>query len=245
MIFGEYISHRGLHNINEGIPENSLKAFERSCEKNLAIELDVHMTKDGKLVVVHDNNLRRLCGEDVCVSDLYSYELNEYSILGTDEKIPYLSQVLRLVNGRVPIMIELKGDWNLFDLVIRVCHLLKKYKGDYAIASFNPIALLWFRIFEPRVNRIQLVTRFKGKHPVKYLIRRLCAFPFVWKYITKADFLACDLRSISEEDVLLTLANNVELIVWTAKNEELVKTALDFANTVIFENLPEDYKFDD
>ncbi|MGN1113650.1 MAG: glycerophosphodiester phosphodiesterase family protein [Oscillospiraceae bacterium] len=245
MIFGEYISHRGLHNIQKGVPENSLKAFELSCEKNLAIELDVRMTKDGKLVVVHDGNLKRLCGVDVNVSDIYADEITEYSILGTSEKIPLLSQVLKLVNGRVPLMIELKGSWDLFDMERRVCHLLKKYKGDYAVASFNPATLLWFRIFEPRINRIQLVSRFKCKCLCKTLLNKLCAYPFVWKYVTKADFVACDLRSINEEDVLLTLANNVDLISWTASNKELAKTALDFSNSVIFENLPDDFKFDE
>ncbi len=102
-----HFAHRGLH--GDGIPENSLAAFRRACEAGYGIELDVHLTADEKLVVFHDDTLTRMCGTDGTPEEKTLAELQELSLAGTDERIPSFDEVLALVSGRVPLIVELKG----------------------------------------------------------------------------------------------------------------------------------------
>ena len=245
MNFGKYIAHRGLHNISEGIPENSLTAFENACQKNLAIELDVRLTKDGKVVVFHDKNLKRMCGVDAKVSDFTYEQLSVFKLKDTDEKIPLFSQALKLVQGRVPLLIEIKAEQGLFDLEKRTYNLLKKYKGDYAVQSFSPISMLWFRIFAPNIKRGQLISTYKEKGWLEYIGRLISARPLVWRLISKPEFVACDLRSVSLEKAFQALDCNADFITWTANSDELMATARQFSKSVIFENLSYDFDFSD
>ena len=100
--------HRGFFD-NENIPENSLSAFRKSAEKELAVELDVRPTKDGKIVVFHDGNLKRMCGVDKSVSEMTFEELSELRLFGTEEKIPLFTEVMEACAG-VPIYCEIKTD---------------------------------------------------------------------------------------------------------------------------------------
>ena len=88
-------AHRGLHDAAAGVPENSLAAFRKAVENGYGMELDVHLTRDGKLAVIHDSNLERVCGAEGRVEDLTWEELQNFRLLGTEEKIPSLSQVAR------------------------------------------------------------------------------------------------------------------------------------------------------
>ena len=105
---GLLFAHRGLWSGRERIPENSLPAFRRAVAAGYAIELDVQLTKDGQAVIFHDNTLHRMCGVQGNVHDYTFLELQQFSLDNTKEKIPLLSQVLQLVNGQVPLLIELK-----------------------------------------------------------------------------------------------------------------------------------------
>ena len=102
------IAHRGLHN-NDTIPENSLKAFQKCIDKNIPIELDVRVTKDKQIVVFHDDKLSRMTEIDGYVNNIDYADLLSARLLKTNEKIPLFSEVLELVNGKVPILIEVKN----------------------------------------------------------------------------------------------------------------------------------------
>lgn len=102
------IAHRGYYNNKKGIPENSVLAFKKAIDNNYLIELDVRLTKDQKLVVFHDDNLKRVCGVNKRVKDLTYKELLKYNLFDTTLKVPLFSDVIKLVNGRVPILIETK-----------------------------------------------------------------------------------------------------------------------------------------
>ena len=101
-------AHRGYHDIAHRIPENSMTAFHAAIQHGYGIELDLHLTRDGQLIVFHDDTLERLCGRPGRVEDLTYDELKSLCLLGTDERIPLFSEVLAAVNGRVPLLIELK-----------------------------------------------------------------------------------------------------------------------------------------
>ena len=175
MDFGKYIAHRGLH--SDLVPENSLTAFRLAVEKCLSIELDVRLTKDCRIVVFHDNDLMRMCGIEGKVFD-YTYEqLSAFKLKNSDEKIPLLSEVLKTVDGKVPLLIELKGGALFGELESRLDHMMKKYKGEFAVQSFNPFSVMWFRFHSPKVTTIAVqnianaTSRIiNASIPAKYLI---------------------------------------------------------------------------
>ena len=245
MDFGKYIAHRGLHDIKKGIPENSMKAFEEAIKKGVAIELDVRLSKDGRVVVFHDKTLKRMCGVDTPVFDFTYEQLSAFRLKDTDEKIPLLSQVLKLVNGRVPVVVELKESVGVFDLEKRTYYLLKGYKGKYAVMSFNPISLWFFRVFAPDITRGQLISRFKNKKVRKYIERIICASPLVWKLISKPEFIACDLRCVSIETAFQAVDIGADFLTWTANSKELIESAKQFSKSVIFEGLEDDFDLTD
>ena len=143
-IFCDY-AHRGLHSVRKGqareatkIPENSLAAFELAVRANYGIELDVRLTRDKKVVVFHDENLLHMCGVDKKVSELTLSELKTLRLADTDQTIPTFEEVLRLVDGKVPLLVEVKSDTvKNASLCIRTAKLLDFYSGPFAIQSFN------------------------------------------------------------------------------------------------------------
>lgn len=180
--FGANIAHRGLHRADRSVPENSLAAFRDAAENGYAIELDVHLTADDRVVVFHDDSLRRVCGVEQDVEALTWRELRDLRLDGTGEHIPTLSDVLAEVRGRVPIVVELKTSPRRRELCERTWELLRAYNGDYCIESFDPRIVRWWRINAPGVLRGQLsCTREQfgeSATPVQafFLSRLLCNF---------------------------------------------------------------------
>lgn len=180
--FGANIAHRGLHRADRSVPENSLAAFRDAAENGYAIELDVHLTADDRVVVFHDDSLRRVCGVEQDVEALTWRELRDLRLDGTGEHIPMLSDVLAEIRGRVPIVVELKTSPRRRELCERTWELLRAYNGDYCIESFDPRIVRWWRLNAPGVLRGQLsCTREQfgeSATPVQafFLSRLLCNF---------------------------------------------------------------------
>ena len=136
-------AHRGLHGdlTGEGYAaENSLTAFERACRLGFGIELDVQLTRDGELVVFHDNTVDRVTGATGKVKDMTFAELRALKLSGTDDVIPTLEEVLRVVGGRVPLLVEMKEtnfDHSISEATAKV---LKCYEGPFIVESFSPLA---------------------------------------------------------------------------------------------------------
>lgn len=150
-------AHRGLHDKEKGIPENSLAAFKRAVDHGYGMELDLHLSKDGKVFVMHDDSLLRTCGVDKQLSELDSSELFAYRLEDTEEKIPMFSEVLDLVEGKTPLLIEVKPSGkNNSALCEAIMDLLSGYHGAYMIESFDPRVLIWFRKNAPNIIRGQL-----------------------------------------------------------------------------------------
>ncbi len=128
------IAHRGIHD-NINIIENTIEAFEKAIKKNLPIELDVNITKDKKIVVFHDNSLRRLAHLNKRINNCTYTELKKVRL--KNSKIPLLEEVLKLVNGKVELYIEIKNSKNYKETCELVKKILNNYKGKYYIQSFN------------------------------------------------------------------------------------------------------------
>ena len=133
------IAHRGFFDNKKGIPENSMLAFQRAIDNDYTIELDVHILKDGKVIVFHDDNLKRMTGEDKLIKDCDYEEIEKLRLLGTNQKIPLFEEVLSLVDGKVALLIELKYDVKVGRLEKELIKILKNYKGKYAVQSFSPL----------------------------------------------------------------------------------------------------------
>ena len=155
---GRNYAHRGLHNIEKSVPENSLPAFADAALMGYGIELDVHITQDGQLLVFHDDNTKRICGVDYILEKVTWEELSKLKLCGTDYRIPLLSEVLGVVGTQCPVIIELKRGGRNRELCEKTYAMMKEYGGIYCVESFDPRIVHWFRRNAPEVLRGQLAS---------------------------------------------------------------------------------------
>ena len=146
--------HRGKH--NSEIRENTMKAMEGAIRDKLGVELDVRLTKDNFVVVAHDDSLQRIYGVDLKISELTYEEVCNY----TNKEIPLFSDVLKEIDGKIGVMVEVKP-MNIRKLVEQVYSVLKDYKGEYVVVSFNPYVLKLFRKLDKSIIRGQLSYSYK------------------------------------------------------------------------------------
>lgn len=154
--WGVNFAHRGLHTRDKSIPENSLPAFERASRAGYGMELDVQLSKDGQVVVFHDDTLDRVCGVHARVDEKTWAELQELRLCGTEYGIPLFSEVLKTVRGRGPLIVELKSGRRNRELCEKTYALLQDYRGEACIESFNPLIVAWFRFHARDLLRGQL-----------------------------------------------------------------------------------------
>ena len=236
---GVRYAHRGLHDPALGIPENSMAAFRRAVEHGFGAELDVHLMVDGGLAVVHDSSLKRVCGADVCIEDLTAADLARYPLMGTQETIPLLSQVLELFQGKTPLVIELKVErGNAAALTDGVMAALEGWTGAYCLESFHPAALLRLKEKYPQVLRGQLSQNFLKPEeanglslPVRFALTNLLTTAF-----TRPDFIAYGWKDRGNASLRLMKAlYGVHEVSWTVRDRETMD-ALDRAGAAsIFE----------
>lgn len=211
------ISHRGLW--NKEIPENSIGAFERSVEKNLPIEFDVHMLKDGTLVVFHDDNLKRMTGFDKNIKDCLLEEVKSLKLLNSEFTIPTLEEVLTLIDGKVLIDIEIKTDVSSFKICSELTRILDNYKGDFLVKSFNPLFVTWFRFFRPNFKRGILVSSLKKVKKNKF-IKFLC-FKMYLNFLCKPHFIAFDSRDLPNKKIDKYHNKGIPILLWTIRDEKI------------------------
>ena len=143
--YGANFAHRGLHSRDKSVPENSLEAFRLAAEAGYGVELDVQLSKDGQVVVFHDNDLERVCGVEDRVDEWTYEELQTLRLVGTEQRIPLLSEVLQVIRGRGPLIVELKSGRRNRELCEKTYALLENYRGEVCVESFDPTIVAWFR----------------------------------------------------------------------------------------------------
>lgn len=232
------IAHRGMYNIKKGIPENSLKAFEKAIKNNYIIELDLHILKDKSVIVFHDDNLKRMTGINKNIKDVTYDEIKNLKLQNTDNHIPLLKEVLNLVNGKVPIIIELKYDVRCGALEDKAMEILKKYKGKYVVKSFNPFSVYWLRKKYPKVIRGQLACGFENDKI--NIIKKFLLKNMIFNSITKPDFVSYDINSLPNKKVEKYRKDNL-VLGWTIKNKSDLEKAKKYCDNFICENLDEIY----
>jgi glycerophosphoryl diester phosphodiesterase len=226
-------AHRGLH--GNGVPENSLLAFEEAVKKGFGIELDVQLSADGVVMVFHDYTLIRMTGKEEKLKNLTAAELQALSLAGTEQTIPTFREVLELVDGKVPLLVELKGEDLNSALCPKVAELLQSYQGPYCVESFNPLLVKNIKKYLPHVYCGQLYTnvcRDKKKYSPLNLILSAMAFNF----LARPDFIAYNLKDRKAFPVLVaTKLYKAPRFVWTVRTEEDLETAHRLGEHPIFE----------
>lgn len=229
-------AHRGLHDQESGVPENSEKAFSLAALCGFGMEFDLQLTQDNYVVVHHDHSLKRTCGEDRLISQLTLGELKQYRLFGTEERVPLFSDVLRLVDGKTPLIIELKGYNDPEELCPRVMEELKEYRGLYCIESFDPRIVRWFRENRPDVVRGQLMERLEKGAGGLTAFQAFCGRNLLTNYYTRPQFEAYDFHN--REAPSLALARrlfSLQEVSWTLRREEDYQKAKALGNLCIFE----------
>lgn len=229
------IAHRGFFD-NKRIPENSIPAFRKAIRNNYSIELDVHLTKDLKVVVFHDFNLKRMCNVNKKIEDCTYNELLKYNLLNTNYKIPLLNEVLELINGKVPLLIETKVD-NPGKLEEEMTKLLDNYNGKFAIQSFNPFSLYWFKKHRKEYIRGILSGDFKHMKSMSN-IRKTILRSLIFDIILKVDFISFDIRALPNKRIE-NKRKYKTVLGWVIKDEEQYKFSKQYCDNLICENMNE------
>lgn len=232
-----FYAHRGLFDNESDAPENSLAAFGKAVDAGYGMEMDVQLTKDDKLVVFHDATLKRMCGVDGNVWDYTLEELQGFRLKNSEEKIPAFSEVLKLVDGKVPLIIEYKMDRPLTKVCELGNELLREYKGVYCIESFHPFALMWYRKHRPDVMRGQLSGNLakEAKSPKQKKIYTLVTY-LLTNVLTRPDFIAYDHRYVNNISRRVCRKLGVLSVTYTIKSEQRYEEVKNKFDLFIFDS---------
>lgn len=237
---GVEFAHRGLH--GDDVPENSPEAFRRAVDAGYGIELDVHITADGKLVVFHDNDTSRMCGEKLLIEKSRYDELSPLRLAGTDEHIPLFSEVLDIVDGKVPLLVEIKTVSTETAPCLPVSETMKEYHGQWCMESFNPFAVRWFSRNRPDICRGQLSSKIPViGHGLGGRISGFLLSNLLTNFLARPDFIAYALNYRNNPS--LTLCRKLlsaPVAVWTPRGDRERKLASDLGwySAFIFEKNP-------
>ena len=231
-LVNKYIAHRGFH--DETAPENSLKAFKNAIEHDYSIELDVHPLEDGTPIVFHDETLKRLTGEDGYITKVKNVEeLKKFNLLNTKEKIPTLQEALDLINGQTPVFIEIK-DQNINSTFEKnIYEVVKNYKGEFAVMSFNPYSLKWFKQNAPEIIRGQLSCLFKNEKLSffkKFALKRM----FLNKTVSQPQFIAYKYDEVPNK--YIKKYKDLPLLVWCVPSQQEYMKVAKHCDNIFFEN---------
>ena len=221
------IAHRGVHN-NKEVVENSILAFKLAVEKDYAIEFDISITKDNKLVIFHDDNLKRICGVDKSINDITYEELKNLKLLNTDEHIPTFKELLKIVNGKVFLDIEIKTTKKRKKVVELVLKELENYKGNLSLKSFDPMII---RILKRKTRKYKIGLLVCNKNEKKI-------FDFFTNiglvYLVKHDFLSIDSKMLT--DKFYNKHKNKPMQVWRVSYKDREKYS-KYNVTFIYDDL--------
>ncbi|MGO1052566.1 glycerophosphodiester phosphodiesterase family protein [Crossiella sp. CA198] len=226
------IAHRGLYDLATGIPENSLPAFEAALRQGFPCELDVRFSADDHLVVSHDADLPRLTGVPGPVRAKTAAQLAALRLNGTDHGIPRLTEVLDLVDGRVPLLIETKHAHPLDDRGIEAALLrqLRGYRGEVAVHSFDPVAVFRLRRLGVRVPLGQISGLLPSADPVSRFLGR----SLLGNFVTRPDFLSLELAALPSRAATYWRDRGRPLLAWPVGSAAQARRAQQLADNIIF-----------
>ncbi|MDR0519298.1 MAG: glycerophosphodiester phosphodiesterase [Clostridiales Family XIII bacterium] len=228
------IAHRGLH--DSSVPENSMAAFAAAVAEGFSIEIDVQLTRDKQVVIFHDDMLTRMTGVDKRLTRMDFDELRKLRLAGTEHAIPTLREFLDFVDGRVPILVEVKRNRGSRGIERIVCKMLREYDGQFAVQSFHPLAVRKVRKTYPDIFCGLLSSKFSDMKLMflkKEGIRNARLF-----FIAKPDFISFEINSFPNRRVAKFREQlGLPVLAWTVRTMEEIERAGEYCDNIIFENI--------
>lgn len=206
------IAHRGAFD-NVSIPENSIKAFSEAIKLNLAVEYDVQLTKDNVLIVFHDDNLYRMTGVDKKIEDVTFDEISKLTLLNTKEHIPTLKEVLKLIDDKVFMDIEIKNTKKYKVLCDFLINELKNY-NNYSLKSFNPKIVRYLKNNYKDINIGYLI----GDYYDKGIFNLILPTKSIIKY-SKCNFISIS-KKLLKKNKFIKLSKKYPTQIWTIKDKQ-------------------------
>ncbi len=240
-----YIAHRGLYDNSSEAPENSVLAFRRAVQAGYGIELDVQLTLDHRMVVFHDYTLKRMCGVQKRLALCTYQELGEYRLKDSDQRIPLFTDVLAEINGRAPVIVEIKAEENCEETTRAAAEILSGYEGVYCVESFHPKSVAWYRKHAPQVARGQLASDFMQDGTERPVPVRWALSNLLFNGYAKPDFIAYN--HIYQDQFSYRLCRRLFHPVnaaWTIRSQEELEQAKKVFDIIIFESFLPDQKAD-
>lgn len=230
-------AHRGLHDADAGVPEHTRAAFEAAIAAGYGIELDVRLSADGTVMVFHDELLDRVTTATGRLADHNADELSRLTLSGCDETIPTLEEILALIGGRAPLLVEIKQlGRDAAPLASATQRTLAGYRGRHAVQSFNPLTLAWFRRYAPEVCRGQIATRRSRSDPDQRAgLAGFFASHLLTCVLSRPHFIAYDILDLPFWPPRLARALGWPLLTWTVRTPEQLALARGCTDNQIFE----------
>lgn len=222
------IAHRGLH--TDEIPENSAAAFSNAVQNGYPIEMDVRIIDDGTVIVFHDDKLARMTGCDGYASTLKKSDLDNLCLAHTEEKIPTFEQFLTQINGKTPLLIEIKNEAKVGILESKVLQMLKSYTGNFAVQSFNPYSMEYFKVNAPDIPRGQLSCVFDKKTLTRF--KRYMLSHLKMNHVSCPDFISYSIDNLPNKYVTKT---KLPVLAWTVRSNTEAEKAAQCSDNIIFE----------
>lgn len=223
------IANRGLY--NDEIPENSIGAINKAIEKGYGVCVDVRALADGTVIVFHDATLGRLTQTDGFINNCTYSDIEDLSLGKTKEKIPTLKQVLDTIDGRVPLMVDIRN-MDKVSFEKNVWKVLQPYKGEYAVVSANPYSLEWFKLNAPSVKRGQVSSFYRNSDlpfSVKFAYKRMN----LNKDVSEPNFIIYKADDLPNRFV--KKFKDMPLLAYRVTNKETYDKVKKIVNNVVFE----------
>lgn len=227
-LFNRPIAHRGLW--GENIIENSLPAYQNAVDNGYPIEIDLYSSSDGVIFSFHDDTLVRMTGAEGKIFDKTASELKNLRLSNSEYQIPTFDEVLSLVDGKVPLLIELKDQPNK-NYVQTVVDRLKSYKGEFALQSFNPLLIKKVKSLAPEFVRGILGSDLKTDLLPAY--KKFVVKNMPLNFLIKPDFISYDFNCLP---LKRRIKKRYPVISWTLTNQNDVDKIKPYALNIIFEH---------
>lgn len=227
----ESIAHKGLWADGAERPENSLAAFAAAADAGHPIELDTQLSADGHVVVFHDYELERMTGAVGKLSEKPLADLQKLRLGGGRESIPTLKQVFELVDGRVPLFVEVKNEGDVGKLEDAVARELTAYDGRVAVMSFNPNSLARVAKSAPEIQRGQLSGAFREDDLALY--KKFVLSRLLMNWTSKPDFIAYEIAELPTAGTRIQKWRGRPLLGWTAETRAERERAAKYCDAVI------------
>jgi len=228
------IAHRGLYTKDQSVPENSSIAYQKALDKKYSIELDLNVLKDGTVLAFHDHTLKRACNDERALKDINFDDVKDLTLFSSNEHIPTLENVIDLVQGKVPLLIELKPHGDVVFLCESMMKIMQNYSGKWAVFSFHPKVVLWFKKNYPEVIRGQISEYFKtdkNMNPIsKYLMRSM-----FFNRFTKPDFISYGIYDMPNKYIDQAMKKGMTVISYAARTQEQFDFVKSRYHNTVFE----------